>query len=96
MKPCIKCGELWNEGAFRGGGNVCPDCIRKRSREWYQANRQVVKQRKAAYNNFVYHANSTSALADAPHRRECAKCHVIKGKKSYSADSAICRRCSHA
>lgn len=96
MKPCIKCGELWNEDAFKDGGNVCPDCIRRYQREWYRSSTREFKQRKADRCNASLHANSTSALADAPHRRECAKCHIVKGKKSYAADSAICRRCSHA
>lgn len=96
MKPCIHCDTLWNETAFRDSGNVCPDCIRKRAREWFQSQSEPMRQIRIERNNRRYHAMSTSALANAPYRRPCAKCGIVKGKQSFNAESAICRRCSHA
>ncbi len=96
MKPCTKCGELWNEWAFLNGGNICPDCHRAYCRAYYHQTKAVKYKQHLLKNMRAYHRDSTSALSNAPTRQQCTACGIVKGKKSFVAGHDVCRRCERS
>lgn len=54
MKCCVKCKQLKNISDFyREKDNVCKDCIRKTSREYYLKNKDIIREKDKKRNKDI-------------------------------------------
>lgn len=78
-RRCAKCGESKGGTAFRRGSDVCTKCERAKS-------------------PFKVHPIVTAPEApDARQQaywRECVKCHVKRGRRSFAPGSDVCKVCT--